>query len=97
MRTVPVYQVLAEDLKALGVDTVFGLMSDCICQLFSTLDAMGVRMIGARHETNALRCVGSVEVGWVDVSPVWCGGGRAGGVRVLAAGGGARGERGRGR
>lgn len=54
MRTVPVYQVLAEDLKALGVDTVFGLMSDCICQLFSTLDAMGVRMVGARHETNAV-------------------------------------------
>ncbi len=54
MRTVPVYQILAEDLKALGVDTVFGLMSDCICQLFSTLDAMGVRMIGARHETNAV-------------------------------------------
>ena len=48
------YQVLAEDLKALGVDTVFGLMSDCICQLFSTLDAMGVRMVGARHETNAV-------------------------------------------
>ena len=54
MRTVPVYEVLAEDLKALGVDTVFGLMSDCICQLFSTLDAMGVRMVGARHETNAV-------------------------------------------
>jgi len=54
MRTVPVYQVLAEDLKALGVDTVFGLMSDCICQLFATLDAMGVRMVGARHETNAV-------------------------------------------
>jgi len=54
MRTAPVYQVLAEDLKALGVDTVFGLMSDCICQIFSTLDAMGVRMIGARHETNAV-------------------------------------------
>ena len=54
MRTAPVYQVLAEDLKALGVDTVFGLMSDCICQLFSTLDAMDVRMIGARHETNAV-------------------------------------------
>ncbi|NBY29227.1 MAG: hypothetical protein EBQ71_21465 [Betaproteobacteria bacterium] len=54
MRAVPVYEVLAEDLKALGVDTVFGLMSDCICQIFSTLDAMGVRMIGARHETNAV-------------------------------------------
>jgi thiamine pyrophosphate-dependent acetolactate synthase large subunit-like protein len=54
MRSVPVYQVLAEDIKALGVDSVFGLMSDDICQLFSTLDAMGVRLIGARHETNAV-------------------------------------------
>jgi len=51
MRTVPVYQILAEDIKGLGVDTVFGLMSDDICQLFATLDAMGVRVIGARHET----------------------------------------------
>lgn len=54
MRTIPVYQVLAEDIKGLGVDTVFGLMSDDICQLFATLDAMGVRIVGARHETNAV-------------------------------------------
>ena len=54
MLSVPVYQVLAEDIKALGVDSVFGLMSDDICQLFATLDAMEVRMIGARHETNAV-------------------------------------------
>ncbi len=54
MRTVPVYQILAEDIKGLGVDTVFGLMSDDICQLFATLDAMGVRVVGARHETNAV-------------------------------------------
>lgn len=54
MRTIPVYQILAEDIKGLGVDTVFGLMSDDICQLFATLDAMGVRMVGARHETNAV-------------------------------------------
>ena len=38
MRTVPAYQILAEDIKALGVDTVYGLMSDDICQLFATLD-----------------------------------------------------------
>ena len=54
MRTVPVYQVIAEDLKALGVDSVFGLMSDDICQLVATLDAIGVRFIGARHETQAV-------------------------------------------
>ena len=54
MPNVPVYQILADDLKALGVDTVFGLMSDDICQLFATLDAIGVRIVGARHETNAV-------------------------------------------
>ncbi len=54
MRTIPVYQILAEDIKALGVDTVFGLMSDDICQLFATLDAMDVRIVGARHETQAV-------------------------------------------
>ena len=54
MRTIPVYQMLAEDIKELGVDSVFGLMSDDICQLVATLDAIGVRFIGARHETNAI-------------------------------------------
>jgi thiamine pyrophosphate-dependent acetolactate synthase large subunit-like protein len=54
MRNIPVYQILAEDLKALGVDSVFGLMSDDICQLVATLDAIGVRFIGARQETNAI-------------------------------------------
>ena len=54
MRTIPVYQILAEDIKGLGVDSVFGLMSDDICQLFATLDGMGVRIVGARHETNAV-------------------------------------------
>jgi len=54
MRNLPVYQILAEDIKNLGVDTVFGLMSDDICQLFATLDAMDVRVIGVRHETQAV-------------------------------------------
>lgn len=54
MHKLPVYQILAQDIKDLGVDTVFGLMSDDICQLFATLDAMGVRIIGVRHETQAV-------------------------------------------
>jgi len=54
MRNMPVYQILAQDIKDLGVDTVFGLMSDDICQLFATLDAMEVRVIGVRHETQAV-------------------------------------------
>ncbi len=50
----PVYQLLAEELKGLGVDSVFGLMSDDICQLVATLDAIGVRFIGARQESHAV-------------------------------------------
>ena len=53
-RIAPVYQLLAEDLQALGVDSVFGLMSDDICQLVATLDAIGVRFIGMRQETHAV-------------------------------------------
>jgi hypothetical protein len=53
-RTMPVYQALAEDLKAMGVDTVFGLMSDDTAAFAVTLDAMGIGLIGARHENVAI-------------------------------------------
>ena len=51
---IPVYEALAKDIKGLGVDIVFGLISDDICQLVATLDSIGVRFCGARHETNAI-------------------------------------------
>ena len=50
----PVYQVLAEDIKAMGVDTVFGLMSDDTALFAMALDTAGVRFYGARHENNAI-------------------------------------------
>jgi thiamine pyrophosphate-dependent acetolactate synthase large subunit-like protein len=50
----PVYEVLASDIHRLGVRQVFGLMSDDTALLVTTLDALGVRFRGARHETNAL-------------------------------------------
>ena len=53
-RTVPVYQALAEDIKAMGIDTVFGLMSDDTAAFAVTLDAMGIGLIGARHENVAI-------------------------------------------
>jgi acetolactate synthase I/II/III large subunit len=53
-RTVPVHRVLAEDIKTLGVDTVFGLMSDDTAVFVTSLDAIGVRFIGARHENQAV-------------------------------------------
>ena len=53
-RNVPVHQVLAEDIKALGIDTVFGLMSDDTAVFVTSLDAIGVRFCGARHENQAV-------------------------------------------
>lgn len=53
-RTIPVYEALAHDLQAMGVDTVFGLMSDDTAHFGVTLDAIGIKFIGARHENIAL-------------------------------------------
>ncbi|MBV9115783.1 MAG: hypothetical protein JOY63_00275, partial [Acetobacteraceae bacterium] len=53
-RTVPVHRMLAEDIRALGVDTAFGLMSDDTAVFVTSLDAIGVRFIGARHENQAV-------------------------------------------
>jgi acetolactate synthase-1/2/3 large subunit len=54
VRQVPVYQVLAEDIKAMGVEAVFGLMSDDTALLATALDTIGVRFYGARHENSAI-------------------------------------------
>ncbi len=53
-RRVPTYQVLVEDIKALGVEQVFGLMSDDTAVFATALDSFGVRFYGARHENNAI-------------------------------------------
>jgi acetolactate synthase I/II/III large subunit len=53
-RRTHVYQILAEDIKAMGVDTVFGLMSDDTAHFCVTLDAVGIDFIGARHENTAI-------------------------------------------
>jgi len=52
--TIPAYEALAADIKDLGVDCVFGLMSDDTAQFITMIDAMGVRFHGARHENNAI-------------------------------------------
>lgn len=51
---IPVYEALAGDIRDLGVECVFGLMSDDTAQLVTMLDAYGVRFYGARHENNAV-------------------------------------------
>src|SRR6478735_9004490 len=50
----PTYQVLVEDLKALGVQQVFGLMSDDTAVFATAIDSAGIRFYGARHENNAI-------------------------------------------
>ncbi len=51
---IPAYEMLAADIKALGVECVFGLMSDDTAQLVTMINSAGVRFYGARHENNAV-------------------------------------------
>ena len=53
-RIIPTYQALAEDIKAMGIDIVFGLMSDDTAVFAVTLDALGIVFHGARHENTAI-------------------------------------------
>ena len=53
-RRIPTYQALVDDLKALGVEQVFGLMSDDTAVFATALDSAGIRFYGARHENNAI-------------------------------------------
>ena len=50
----PAYEALAHDIKGLGVDVTFGLMSDDTALLVTTLDSIGVKFHGTRHENNAI-------------------------------------------
>lgn len=52
--TMPAYEALAHDIKSRGYSTVFGLMSDDTALFVATLDAIGVRFYGARHENTAV-------------------------------------------
>jgi acetolactate synthase-1/2/3 large subunit len=52
--TAPLYQVLAEDIVAMGVEAVFGLISDDTALLATALDSSGARFYGARHENCAI-------------------------------------------
>jgi len=53
-QTMPTYRALAHDIKNLGIDCVFGLMSDDTAMFATELDIIGVDFIGARHENNAI-------------------------------------------
>lgn len=61
---VPVYHGLATAIRDLGTECVFGLISDDTAALVATLDTLGVRFVGARHETSAV----VMADGYADVS-----------------------------
>jgi thiamine pyrophosphate-dependent acetolactate synthase large subunit-like protein len=46
--------MLVDDMKSLGVEQVFGLMSDDTAVFVTALDSAGIRFYGARHENNAV-------------------------------------------
>ena len=54
MDRIPAYEALALQLKKLGIERVFGLMSDETATLIASIDAAGIRFMGARHENNAV-------------------------------------------
>jgi len=49
-----VASVIADELCAVGVDTVFGLVGEDTVALMATLVAAGVRYVGTRHEAGAV-------------------------------------------
>lgn len=53
-RTIQAHEGVAEDLKSLGIDTVFGLMSDDTAVFCIALDGLGIAFHGARHENQAI-------------------------------------------
>jgi len=60
---VPVFELLAGDIKALGVESVFGLMSDDTALFATALDTAGVRLYGCRHENAAITMAESYAYG----------------------------------
>jgi acetolactate synthase I/II/III large subunit len=49
-----VYEALAHELRRCGVEVVFGLCGSETVKLGATLESIGVRFVGARHESQAV-------------------------------------------
>ena len=76
--TSPLYQVLAEDIVAMGVEAAFGLISDDTALLATALDTSGARFYGARHENCAIAmadgyayAAGRLGVAVIGRGPAW--------------------------
>ncbi|GIT49318.1 MAG: hypothetical protein Ct9H300mP14_12460 [Gammaproteobacteria bacterium] len=67
VREVPVYEVLAADIKSLGIEAVFGLMSDDTAIFVTALDMVGITFHGARHENAAI----SMAEGYASATGFW--------------------------
>ena len=52
-RSMPTYRALAQDIKNLGVDVVFGLMSDDTALFAVEIDTLGIAFYGGPHENIA--------------------------------------------
>ena len=46
-------RIVARQLKAAGIDTVFGVVAGPMIELFAGAQEEGLRVIGCRHEMNA--------------------------------------------
>lgn len=52
--TIPVFELLAEDIRALGVDVAFGLMSDDTATFINAFGPAGIKFLACRHENSAV-------------------------------------------
>ena len=46
-------RIAARQLKAAGVDTIFGVVAGPMIEVFAGAQAEGLRVVGCRHEENA--------------------------------------------
>lgn len=52
--SIPVFELLAEDIRALDVDVAFGLMSDDTATFINAFGPAGIRFVSCRHENTAV-------------------------------------------
>ena len=58
---------LIHQLKAYGVDTVFGIPGVHTLEFYREMEAAGIRHIGVRHEQGSLDFCAAVSSRWVDL------------------------------
>jgi len=71
----PIFKILAEEIKEMGIDTVFVLMSDDMAPLVSALPSLGIQVRRARHENNTIAMAEgyAAATGKLGVAIIGCG------------------------